>query len=438
MKVATAALALLFLLVYMLPLGLRPLIAPDEARYCEIPREMIHSGDWIVPHLNGLRYFEKPVLGYWAIAASMLAFGENAFAARLPSALATGISALLIALLLRKAGAGRTATLLAPAAFLTCLGIFATGAFNVLDSMFSMLLTAALVLCYGWHVQHDRRKQAILMAGVGVLCGLAFLVKGLVAFAVPAVVMLPFAIWEQRWKDMLKIAWLPILVAVLTSLPWCVAVAMREPDFIRHFFWVEHLQRYTGTSDRLHNHPIWFFLPLVLLGTLPWNMFAASTIAGFRKADLRQPFYRFLVCWFVFPFLFFSLSRGKLGTYILPCYPPLVILMIVGLVNYLESGRMRAFTLGRDYRRLPGRHGGCLRGRESDDPSIQIDLLCAERNLEMRSGDRRTGGMDPAAHRGVKGKRLSQEAVVVLRRAGACVDAGAFYLSGGAIRGARS
>ena len=80
----------IFLLLYILPLGIRPIIIPDESRYAEIPREMIASGDWIVPTLNGLKYFEKPVLGYWLNAVSIKLFGENAFAVRFPSAAATG------------------------------------------------------------------------------------------------------------------------------------------------------------------------------------------------------------------------------------------------------------------------------------------------------------------------------------------------------------
>ncbi len=92
----------IFLFLYILPLGVRPIIIPDESRYAEIPREMIASGDWIVPRLNGLRYFEKPVMGYWLNALSIKLFGENAFAVRFPSASATGLSAFLIFLLIRR------------------------------------------------------------------------------------------------------------------------------------------------------------------------------------------------------------------------------------------------------------------------------------------------------------------------------------------------
>ncbi|HVP09563.1 MAG TPA: phospholipid carrier-dependent glycosyltransferase [Phycisphaerae bacterium] len=346
MKSASITTGLLFLLIYLIPLGQRPLIAPDEARYCEIPREMIHSGEWIVPHLNGLRYFEKPVLGYWVIAASMMAFGENAFAARLPSALATGISAILIGLLVRRAGARKTTCALASAAFLTSIGVFGVGTFNVLDSMFSMLVTASAVCSYWWHSEGNRRTRTVALACLGGLAGLAFLLKGLAAFACVILIMLPFAIWQRRGKEFIRTAWLPAAAALLVCLPWCIAIAIREPDFARRFFWIEHFQRFTGSANGQHSFPIWYFIPLLLLGTLPWNIFAATTIAGLRTMDLREPFLRFIVCWAVFPFLFFSLSRGKLGTYILPCYPPIVILGAMGVARYLESGKVKVFNVG--------------------------------------------------------------------------------------------
>jgi 4-amino-4-deoxy-L-arabinose transferase len=96
MRSSLFAVPVLFLLLYLLPLGARPVVIPDEARYAEIPREMLASRDWVVPRLDGLRYFEKPVLGYWLNALSTALFGQNAFAMRLPSAVSTGLSALCL------------------------------------------------------------------------------------------------------------------------------------------------------------------------------------------------------------------------------------------------------------------------------------------------------------------------------------------------------
>ena len=89
-------LLIFFALVYLLPLGMRPLLVPDETRYAEIPREMVATGEWVVPHLNGLKYYEKPVMGYWLHGLAQQAFGESNFAVRLPNALATGMVAFLM------------------------------------------------------------------------------------------------------------------------------------------------------------------------------------------------------------------------------------------------------------------------------------------------------------------------------------------------------
>ncbi|MGA8181695.1 MAG: phospholipid carrier-dependent glycosyltransferase, partial [Desulfobacterales bacterium] len=123
----------IFVFLYILPLGIRPIIIPDESRYAEIPREMIASGNWIVPKLNGLRYFEKPVLGYWLNALSIELFGENAFAVRFPSAMATGLSAFIIFLLVRRFSGELSAEISAALIFLTSFIVYGIGTFNILD-----------------------------------------------------------------------------------------------------------------------------------------------------------------------------------------------------------------------------------------------------------------------------------------------------------------
>ncbi len=119
----------MFLVLYVLPLGVRPLVIPDEARYAEIPREMLASGDWIVPRLNGLRYFEKPPLGYWLNAAAIWLFGENAFAIRFPSAVAAGLTAVLLFVWARRFTEDGATPWLATAVFLLSFEVLAIGVF---------------------------------------------------------------------------------------------------------------------------------------------------------------------------------------------------------------------------------------------------------------------------------------------------------------------
>jgi len=326
----------LFILIYIVPLGMRPVAIPDESRYAEIPREMIVTGDWVVPHLDGFRYFEKPVLGYWCNAAAMLLFGQNAFAIRLPSALATGMSALLLFILVQKFAGGYSTGILTAIVFLTSMMVFAIGSFNVLDSIFSMFLAGAMVsFFFAYNEKHAGRKNVLLMV-FGACCGFAFLTKGFLAFAIPVITIVPFLIWERRGLKLFRICWIPILVALLVAFPWSVKIYRREPEFWHYFFWVEHIQRF-ASRDAQHPQPFYYFIPLLFLGPLPWTFLLPAAISGLKDTDLKNPLLRFAFCWLWFPFLFLSASRGKLATYILPCFPPIAILIASGLLQYLKK-----------------------------------------------------------------------------------------------------
>ena len=119
-------------LFFILPIGGRPLMAPDESRYAEIAREMIAANDWVSPTLNGVRYFEKPPMGYWLWAGSMKLFGQNAFALRLPGMLATLGSALLVFFLALRY-LDRRNGLFAAAVYLTFPLVFVLGSVAILD-----------------------------------------------------------------------------------------------------------------------------------------------------------------------------------------------------------------------------------------------------------------------------------------------------------------
>lgn len=345
MKKSSIAVIGLFLLLYILPLGVRPIVIPDESRYAEVAREMLVSGDWVVPHLNGVRYFEKPVLDYWLNALSVMLFGENAFAIRFPSAVAVGVSALILFLLVKRFAGGYSAGLLAAAVLLTCLEVFGVGTFSVLDSTFSMFATAAMVSFFFAYMEWRPKKRAAFLALFGVFCGLAFLTKGFIAFAIPVVAIVPFLIWERGWKKLVKICWLPLVFALLVSFPWAVMVHLREPDFWHFFFWNEHIRRFMSDSAQ-HNKSLWYFFLLFPGAALPWTFLFPAVISGMKQMRFENPVIRFAICWFLLPFLFFSASNGKLLTYILPCFPPLAILITTGLHNYFMNRGRKAFLIG--------------------------------------------------------------------------------------------
>lgn len=330
----------LFLVVYVSLLGTHPLTIPSEARYAEIPREILASNEWIIPHLNGMRYFEKTPLGYWLEAGAMWVFGENLFANRLPTALAAGFSAWWVFILIRRFGK-TTQPILSSFIYLTFLLVFLLGITNVLDGMLTAFLTAAVGSFFIASQANDKKERNNYLFLLGFFCGLAFLIKGFLAFVVPFIVIIAFMIWEKRAKDILSWSVLPIISVVLVCVPWGIAIHLKESDFWHYFFWVEHINRFMGGDDAQHKAPIWYFIPILLIGAFPWTFLIPAALSNLKEKLLTEPFYRFCLLWFVLPFVFFSFSSGKLAPYILPCYAPLAILLSEGLANHSPSKLQR-------------------------------------------------------------------------------------------------
>lgn len=339
-------LILLFLLLYIVPLGFRPLVVPDESRYAEIPREMLATGDWVVPRLNGLRYFEKPPLGYWLTAASIAMWGPTRLAVRWPAAMSTGITALLIAWFVWRSSRRSHAAVLSAAVFLTSAEVFGLGVYNVLDAPFSMFVAASLVFFWFAYAATTVWTRAAWLTLFGVACGLGFLTKGFLALAIPAVVLAPFLLWEKRWRELFTWPWLPLAAAFLVALPWSLAIHRREPDFWRYFFWVEHVQRFASREEAQHAAPFWYYLPVLLGGFLPWTFLLPAGVVGLRHNRPWPPWLRFAFLAFLAPFVFFSVSRGKIGTYILPCFPWLAVCTAIGVVRCDELSKRTALKIG--------------------------------------------------------------------------------------------
>lgn len=382
MKRPLIILTLIFLAVYILPLNLRPLVDPDETRYSEIPREMNMTGDYVVPRLNGVLYFEKPVMGYWLSALSMKVFGETNFAGRFPQALAVGLSALFIFFVMTRFGGGPQTGTIAALIYISCLEVFAVGVFNTLDSLLSFFLTACLASFFlAWDRRDKKNEYYAFLVLSGLFCGLACHTKGFLAFAVPVLVIVPFVIWEGRWKEMFKIPWIPVIIATLVMIPWGILIHQRQPDFWRYFFWHEHVQRFfSGTSQ--HKEPFYFFIPVLAGGLFPHIVLVPSAISGFIIKGFDTSFKRYLFCWFLFPFVFFSASSGKLATYILPCFSPLAMLLAIGLLSGIEKEKKGLTESEKENRNEPKKKPKkVLRETLRDAPKKELRQILRKENL---------------------------------------------------------
>ncbi|WP_439851233.1 lipid IV(A) 4-amino-4-deoxy-L-arabinosyltransferase [Pseudomonas syringae] len=337
-----ALLLLAFALACLLPLGFHGLWIPDETRYAQISQEILHSGNWVVPHFMGLRYFEKPAAGYWFIALGQAIFGENLFGVRIASALSTGLSVVLAYWLAEKMWHDPRKSFASALLFMSFGFVAGQAGYSNLDPQFTLWTNLTLVAF--WHAVHSvDRARLTAWALMGLACGMGFLTKGFLAWVLPVIVVLPYMIWQRRLKELLGFGPLAVLVAVVVSLPWVLAVHQQEPDYWRYFFWHEHIHRFAAENAQ-HAEPWWFYLPLLVAACVPWALLLPAT---FKQAWLQKHRAEtaFLSLWLLVPLVFLSLSKGKLPTYLLPCLLPLALLMADALFQRLEQGRVTALRV---------------------------------------------------------------------------------------------
>jgi 4-amino-4-deoxy-L-arabinose transferase-like glycosyltransferase len=326
-----ALLALAALVLWFANLDYRKLIKPDEGRYAEISREMMVSGDWVTPRLNGIKYFEKPPLHYWAGAAAMSMFGTREWAARLWSAL-TGLLGIVVAWYTGRRLIGPRAGMLAASILGSTLMYVVVGHLNTLDMGLTLFLFVAL--CGFLLAQRDDaspRENAIWMHAAWAAMAAALLSKGLIGVVIPGATLVLYTLIQRDWR-----LWrcLHLITGTLLFLaiaaPWFVLVSARNPGFALFFFVHEHFLRYT-TQIHQRGEPWHYFIPLLIAGSLPWTVVMSHALWRGWKTEPERAFQprRFLVLWSVFVFLFFSASGSKLPPYILPLFPALALLTAV-------------------------------------------------------------------------------------------------------------
>ncbi|MGF6198110.1 lipid IV(A) 4-amino-4-deoxy-L-arabinosyltransferase [Pseudomonas laurylsulfatiphila] len=327
-------------LAYLLPLGSHGLWIPDETRYAQISQGMLLSGNWVSPHFMDVRYFEKPAAGYWMIALGQALFGQNLFGVRFASALSTGLSVLLCYLIARRLWNEPRKSFACALLYMSFTVIAGQAGYANLDPQFTFWVNLSLVALWFALDSVGRRQRLVAWAVLGLACGMGFLTKGFLAWLLPVLVALPWVIWQKRWRELLIYGPVAVVVAIAVSLPWALAVHAQEPDYWRFFFWHEHIRRFAG-DDAQHNAPWWYYLPLLVAFSMPWVALLPPALKQAWQTR-RQSDIGFLLLWLWMPLIFFSLSKGKLPAYILPCLLPLALLLGHALAFRLkvEQGRV--------------------------------------------------------------------------------------------------
>lgn len=315
--------------LFFLPLGGHALWDSDEGRYAEIAREMLATRDWLIPHLNGVIYFEKPPFTYWMTALGLHISGLNEFGARCFAALFGWMTIAVICRIGRYWRSER-AGLLAGTVAATSMLFYALTQYLVVDMILTFWLTLAMDA--GLRLMKETAPATLRLAGIAVAVAVAgaFLTKGLLGLVVPGIA---FGVVWIRYRPAVGLRRLPwvwmIGIFAVLALPWVIAVSRQYPFFPTFFFVHEHVARFL-THVHHRSGPPYYFVPVVLIGFLPWVVFLPSVMKGWlanRGAALhRDPTAAVLVIWAVFIFVFFSLSGSKLPAYMLPLIPALALL----------------------------------------------------------------------------------------------------------------
>lgn len=318
--------------VWFSSLGLRALIHPDEGRYADLSLAMLQSGDWITPRLNGLLYFEKPPLQYWAGAASFSLFGINEFAARFWPGL-TSFLTVVVVWSFGKRLHGREVAARAALIVAGTTWIVGNGHFLTLDMSATFFLTLAL---FSFLLAQDAQSAPGMRRRLMWLCWAAMagatLSKGLVGLLIPGMTILLYCLTGMRWMIWKRLHLLSgLLIYLCIAAPWFVLVSRRNPEFANFFFIHEHFQRFL-TTEHKRTGTVWYFVPFLLLGFFPWTTLLPSALReGWKDAGAGFHGRQVLLIWCAFIFVFFSVSGSKLPSYILPMFPALGMLLAMGI-----------------------------------------------------------------------------------------------------------
>ena len=341
---ALIVILVLFVVLYFYRLGSVGLIDVDEPRYAEAGREMLESGNWIVPYFNYSVRFDKPIFFYWLEAISMKVFGVNEFAARFPSALCALLCVSILFVFL-KTFYDITFALTGVVLLMSSFEFAALSRFSVTDMALASFMSSAMFSFFlGYHhVLNSHRffKFQITEFSFWYITGflflaLAVLTKGPIAIIILCLVFIPFFWWIEKLDYFFKsnTFWIGFFIFLFTIIPWYLMVHFATGgEFTKVFFGTHNFSRFTSVVSG-HRGSVFYFIPVVLIGFLPWTFFLPQAIFSLIKKGLRSllsstteqvPW--FCLWWFLVVFVFFSFSKTKLLTYVLPLFPALSVII---------------------------------------------------------------------------------------------------------------
>lgn len=318
-------------------LGSRPLTVPDEGRYAEIPREMIQDHDYLTPHINGIKYFEKPPLFYWLQAFNIKIFGENLWSVRFGTVM-MGLLGCLMTYFAGKELYSRRAGLIACGILATSTLYYGLSRFITLDIMLSVWLTGCL---FSFLLGHKKQNNYYFWA-MYAFAALATLTKGFIGVIIPGAVIFLWLLFTNGWKNLLKYQIVTgAFIFLAIAAPWHILVQLKHPEFFKFYILDQQILRYfTQIADR--DQAVWFLPAILFAGFFPWSIFLIGAIANHIKT-LRNNFKQhsellLLILWPIVVFAFFWPSQSQLSPYLLPMFPPMSLLLAVWFNNLVDIG----------------------------------------------------------------------------------------------------
>ncbi|MBA2732964.1 MAG: glycosyltransferase family 39 protein [Acidobacteria bacterium] len=327
---------------YLYGLGHLPLVGPDEPRYAQVAREMYLRGDYVTPTLGGHTWFEKPALLYWMMMASYRLFGVSEWAARLGPALSGLLTAFLIYWMGRRIerageadkGTGDGFGLWSGVALSSSAGLIVFSRAASFDAVVTLTVTAALACFFVGEIEGNEKRRRWLTAGFYAAIGTSLLAKGLVGIVIPFGVVGLYYLMRREWPRkgiFLSLLWgIPLACAVAAT--WYAPVIARHGwTFVDEFFIQHHFARYVS-NKYLHPQRFYFYLPIILLLTLPWTVLFIKGLMSalrwkWRERSVESKSRVFALAWLIAPIAFFSFSGSKLPAYILPALPGAMLLV---------------------------------------------------------------------------------------------------------------